>query len=39
LQIMMVPSDGKFFFANDVLRSMNMANHSSQADPPVDPQN
>jgi regulator of protease activity HflC (stomatin/prohibitin superfamily) len=31
LQIMMVPADGKFFFANDVLRSMNMANHSSQA--------
>jgi len=37
LQIMMVPSDGKFFFANDVLRSMNMANHSSQAEP-EDPQ-
>ncbi|HEY7617374.1 MAG TPA: hypothetical protein VH744_11260, partial [Terriglobales bacterium] len=33
LQIMMVPSDGKFFFANDVLRSMNMANHTSQAEP------
>src|SRR6266850_357750 len=32
LQIMMVPSDGKFFFANDVLRSMNMANHSSQTE-------
>ena len=32
LQIMMVPADGKFFFANDVLRSMNMANHGSQAD-------
>lgn len=32
LQIMMVPSDGKFFFANDVLRSMNMANHTSQAE-------
>jgi regulator of protease activity HflC (stomatin/prohibitin superfamily) len=31
LQIMMVPADGKFFFANDVLRSMNMANQSSQA--------
>jgi regulator of protease activity HflC (stomatin/prohibitin superfamily) len=30
LQIMMVPSDGKFFFANDVLRSMNMANQSGQ---------
>jgi len=35
---MMVPSDGKFFFANDVLRSMNMANHSSQAEQPEDPQ-
>lgn len=32
LQIMMVPADGKFFFANDVLRSMNMANQSSQSD-------
>ncbi len=32
LQIMMVPSDGKFFFANDVLRSMNVANHGSQAE-------
>jgi regulator of protease activity HflC (stomatin/prohibitin superfamily) len=31
LQIMMVPADGKFFFANDVLRSMNMANQSSEA--------
>src|SRR6267378_8241023 len=38
LQIMMVPSDGKFFFANDVLRSMNMANHSSQTEAPEDPQ-
>ena len=32
LQIMMVPADGKFFFANDVLHSMNMANHSSSAE-------
>ena len=32
VQIMMVPSDGKFFFANDVLRSMNMANQSGQAE-------
>ena len=32
LQIMMVPADGKFFFANDVMRSMNMANHTSQAE-------
>jgi hypothetical protein len=36
---MMVPADGKFFFANDVLRSMNMANQASQAaDPPEDTQ-
>jgi regulator of protease activity HflC (stomatin/prohibitin superfamily) len=32
LQIMMVPSDGKFFFANDVLRSMSVANQSAQAE-------
>jgi regulator of protease activity HflC (stomatin/prohibitin superfamily) len=32
LQIMMVPSDGKFFFANDVLKSMNMANKGSEAE-------
>src|SRR5581483_8468365 len=32
LQIMMVPADGKFFFANDVLRSMNTANHLSQTE-------
>jgi len=38
LQIMMVPSDGKFFFANDVLRSMNVANHSGQAEAPEDSQ-
>jgi regulator of protease activity HflC (stomatin/prohibitin superfamily) len=37
LQIMMVPADGKFFFANDVLRSMSMANRSSQADDAQDP--
>ena len=30
LQIMMVPSDGKFFFAGDVLKSMNMANKASE---------
>jgi len=34
LQIMMVPADGKFFFANDVLRSMNVSNHASQAEEP-----
>jgi len=38
LQIMMVPADGKFFFANDVLRSMNMANHTGQAEDPDDGQ-
>jgi len=38
LQIMMVPADGKFFFANDVLRSMNAANHASQAEEPEDQQ-
>jgi regulator of protease activity HflC (stomatin/prohibitin superfamily) len=38
LQIMMVPADGKFFFANDVLRSMNVANQAGQAEPPEDPQ-
>jgi hypothetical protein len=30
----MVPSDGKFFFANDVLRSMNASNQASQAEEP-----
>jgi hypothetical protein len=29
----MVPADGKFFFANDVMRGMNMANQSTQEDP------
>jgi regulator of protease activity HflC (stomatin/prohibitin superfamily) len=33
LQIMMVPADGKFFFANDVLHGMNMAQQSERADP------
>src|SRR6266852_5341300 len=37
LQIMMVPADGKFFFANDVLRSMSMANRTSQAEESEDP--
>lgn len=32
LQIMMVPADGKFFFANDVLRSMNTATRTAQAE-------
>jgi regulator of protease activity HflC (stomatin/prohibitin superfamily) len=38
LQIMMVPADGKFFFANDVLRSMSVANHASQSEEPVEQQ-
>jgi regulator of protease activity HflC (stomatin/prohibitin superfamily) len=37
LQIMMVPADGKFFFANDVLRSMNVSNHASQAEDEAQP--
>jgi regulator of protease activity HflC (stomatin/prohibitin superfamily) len=32
LQIMMVPADGKFFFANDVLRGMNVTNQSAQGE-------
>lgn len=32
LQIMMVPADGKFFFANDVLRSMSVANQNGQVE-------
>jgi hypothetical protein len=32
LQIMMVPADGKFFFTNDVLRGMNVANQNGQAE-------
>jgi regulator of protease activity HflC (stomatin/prohibitin superfamily) len=36
LQIMMVPADGKFFFANDVLRSMSMGNRASQAEDAQD---
>ena len=38
LQIMMVPADGKFFFANDVLRSMSVSNHAQDAEP-APPQN
>jgi len=30
LQIMMVPADGKFFFANDVLRGMDLASQGKQ---------
>jgi regulator of protease activity HflC (stomatin/prohibitin superfamily) len=32
LQIMMVPADGKFFFANDVLHGMNLAGQNVQAE-------
>jgi len=38
LQIMMVPADVKFFFANDVLRSMNMTNQAGQAEQPQEQQ-
>jgi regulator of protease activity HflC (stomatin/prohibitin superfamily) len=37
LQIMMVPADGKFFFANDVLRSMNVSNHASRVEESEEP--
>jgi regulator of protease activity HflC (stomatin/prohibitin superfamily) len=32
LQIMMVPADGKFFFANDVLRGMDLASQGKPAE-------
>jgi len=32
LQIMMVPADGKFFFANDVMKGVSMANQSDTAE-------
>jgi hypothetical protein len=32
LQITMVPADGEFFFANDVLHSMSAATQASQAE-------
>jgi regulator of protease activity HflC (stomatin/prohibitin superfamily) len=32
LQIMMVPADGKFFFANDALRGVSMENQNAQAE-------
>jgi regulator of protease activity HflC (stomatin/prohibitin superfamily) len=38
LQIMMVPSDSKFFFANDVLKGMNMADRQSQAEQTEPPE-
>ena len=36
LQIMMVPTDGKFFFANDVMRSAFSGNASQPEDPPEE---
>ncbi len=36
LQIMMVPTDGKFFFANDVMRSVFSRNNAAQPDDPDD---
>jgi regulator of protease activity HflC (stomatin/prohibitin superfamily) len=39
IQVMMVPSDGKFFFANDVLRSLSAPPPSGgEDDPPPRPQ-
>jgi regulator of protease activity HflC (stomatin/prohibitin superfamily) len=35
VQIMMVPSDGKFFFANDVLKGAMPAAVAAEPDPPV----
>ena len=37
LQIMMVPADGKFFFANDVMRSAFSGNGAVQPEEPEDP--
>jgi regulator of protease activity HflC (stomatin/prohibitin superfamily) len=34
IQVMMVPSDGKFFFANDVFRSMGAPQSGVEDDPP-----
>ena len=33
LQIMMVPSSSKFFFANDVVHGMSVANQTTQTEP------
>ncbi|HKW68145.1 MAG TPA: SPFH domain-containing protein [Terriglobales bacterium] len=38
LQIMVVPADGKFMFANDLLRGLSMGSHTTPA-PPDDPPN
>jgi regulator of protease activity HflC (stomatin/prohibitin superfamily) len=34
LQIMVVPADGKFMFANDLLRGLSLGNHPAPAAPP-----
>lgn len=34
LQIMMVPADGKFFFANDVLKGMNLVDQNEKGERP-----
>ena len=39
IQVMMVPSDGKFFFANDVLRSMTAGNTVTSDEPTDTPEN
>jgi regulator of protease activity HflC (stomatin/prohibitin superfamily) len=38
IQVMMVPSDGKFFFANDVMRGLGSPNMGSQMDGEEPPQ-
>src|SRR5207248_7330554 len=38
LQIMMVPADGKFFFANDVMRSFNVGHSAEGGDDPAEKQ-
>src|SRR5256885_3538711 len=38
LQIMMVPADGKFFFANDVMRSFNVGHAVEGGDDPAEKQ-
>jgi regulator of protease activity HflC (stomatin/prohibitin superfamily) len=37
IQVMMVPSDGKFFFANDVLHSLNAPNGAAREEPDDPP--
>jgi regulator of protease activity HflC (stomatin/prohibitin superfamily) len=37
LQIMVVPADGKFMFANDLLRGLSMGNHAAPVSPDDPP--